>query len=314
MGHFQVASYYEPDPEVRSRIALFYSYEDELRYDRHDTASLTAEHMQHFTGFHIVPYAQAQIHTRRSHPRPLLHSGWDWTDQALAADQAHQDHTPPALRWAGDAVAHASATCTLNPNASEFAALIPLIWAITVAPLSLIRTRIATRLGTPISHARFRIRRLFCFCGDLPLALRPSHDVGAVTNLKCCWGHLIADPSWRHALSDDFGFSKSAKDCADGRPLVLLRLIGADPGIDLAARGLCSSSSSSLRLYSTACFWLAAVLWIADSERRYFCGVGLAAIWAVSAVVLALCLGQPQRFIDPKDADSRAFLRRAGAA
>ncbi len=58
MGHFEVASYYEPDPQVRSRIALLYSPDEELRYDGHDTASLTAEHMQHFTGFPIVPYAE----------------------------------------------------------------------------------------------------------------------------------------------------------------------------------------------------------------------------------------------------------------
>jgi hypothetical protein len=88
MGRFEVASYYEPDPEVRSRIALLYSHDDELRYDRHDTASLTAEHMQHFTAFPIVPYAQLKA-MRGNHFLVLYHSGWDWTDQALAADHTH---------------------------------------------------------------------------------------------------------------------------------------------------------------------------------------------------------------------------------
>ena len=102
MGHFEVASYYEPDPEVRSRIALLYSHDDELRYDRHDTASLTAEHMQHFTAFHIVPYAELKA-TPGEHFLVLYHSGWDWTDQALAADHAQVTALGPALD--GDAVA-----------------------------------------------------------------------------------------------------------------------------------------------------------------------------------------------------------------
>jgi hypothetical protein len=102
MGHFEVASYYAPDLEIRSRIALLYSRDDELRYDRHDTASLTAEHMQHFTAFHIVPYAALKA-TPGDHYLVLYHSGWDWTDQALAADHAHVTALGPALD--GDAVA-----------------------------------------------------------------------------------------------------------------------------------------------------------------------------------------------------------------
>lgn len=102
MGHFEVASYYEPDPEIRSRLALLYSHDNELRYDLHDTASLTAEHMQHFTGFTIVSYAQLKA-TPGEHVLVLYHSGWDWTDQALAADNAHALVLGPALD--GDAVA-----------------------------------------------------------------------------------------------------------------------------------------------------------------------------------------------------------------
>ncbi len=101
MGHFEVASYYEPDPEVRSRITLLYSHDDELRYDRHDTASLTADHMQHFTAFPIVSYAQLKA-TAGDHMLVLYHSGWDWTDQALAVDGAQITSLGPALD--GDAV------------------------------------------------------------------------------------------------------------------------------------------------------------------------------------------------------------------
>ena len=101
MGHFEVASYYEPDPEIRSRLTLLYSHEDELRYDLHDTASLTAEHMQHFTGFGIVSYAQLKA-SRGEHVLVLYHSGWDWTDQALAADGALV--VPLGAALGGDAI------------------------------------------------------------------------------------------------------------------------------------------------------------------------------------------------------------------
>lgn len=101
MGHFEIASYYEPDPEIRSRIALLYSHENELQYDRHDTASLTAEHMQHFTGFTIVPYTALKAQPG-DHMIVLYHSGWDWTDQALAADKVPVNSLGRALD--GDAV------------------------------------------------------------------------------------------------------------------------------------------------------------------------------------------------------------------
>jgi hypothetical protein len=101
MGNFEGASYYEPDPEVRSRIALLYSHDDELRYDRHDTASLTAEHMQHFTAFHVVPYVELKA-MPGDHLLVLYHSGWDWTDQALEADHARVMRLGPVM--GGDAV------------------------------------------------------------------------------------------------------------------------------------------------------------------------------------------------------------------
>src|ERR1700676_2734670 len=45
------ASYYEPDPEVRSHLALVYSQDQELRWHHGDTGFLTALHMRSFTGF-----------------------------------------------------------------------------------------------------------------------------------------------------------------------------------------------------------------------------------------------------------------------
>jgi hypothetical protein len=100
MGLWEVASHYEPDPAVRAHIALVYSEEEELRWDRHDTMALTAAHMQHFLLQPILSYA-----TLRQEPGPhvfvLAHSGWDWTDQAFAEDHAKVVPLGPAL--GGDA-------------------------------------------------------------------------------------------------------------------------------------------------------------------------------------------------------------------
>lgn len=87
MGHFDVASLYEPDPELRARLALVYSRENEIRFDGHDTASVTAMHMHAFTSHTIVEYAE----WKREPGQKVLwqfDSGWNWTKQALAADGA----------------------------------------------------------------------------------------------------------------------------------------------------------------------------------------------------------------------------------
>jgi hypothetical protein len=53
---FAFASYYEPDPTIRSRIALVYSREEEIHWLQTDTGYLTMLHMRNFTKFNIVPY------------------------------------------------------------------------------------------------------------------------------------------------------------------------------------------------------------------------------------------------------------------
>lgn len=102
MGLFEIASYYEPDPAVRSHMALVYSEDEELRWDHHDTMALTAAHMQHFTGLRIVPYATVR-NEPGEHIFVLEHSGWDWTDQAFAQDGAKV--TPLGQALGGDAAA-----------------------------------------------------------------------------------------------------------------------------------------------------------------------------------------------------------------
>jgi hypothetical protein len=100
MGTFEVASYYEPDPDVRSHMALVYSSPQELRWSQRDTESLTAQHMRYFTGFPIVSYEHLSTQPG-DHVFVLLHSGWNWTDQALSA--AHAEITPLGPAMGGDA-------------------------------------------------------------------------------------------------------------------------------------------------------------------------------------------------------------------
>jgi hypothetical protein len=56
--------------------------------------------MRNFTGFPIVPYEKLSTE-RGDHVFVLLHSGWNWTDQALAA--AHAEITPLGPAMGGDA-------------------------------------------------------------------------------------------------------------------------------------------------------------------------------------------------------------------
>src|ERR1019366_5592050 len=59
MGAFEEDRYYEPDADVKARMTLVYSADEEMAWNRHDTMALTAMHLR-----------------------------WDWTDQAFAEDGA----------------------------------------------------------------------------------------------------------------------------------------------------------------------------------------------------------------------------------
>ena len=87
MGAFEEDRYYEPDADVRARMTLVYSSAEELRWNRHDTMALTAIHMQQFTGLPVVEYESVKA-MPGEHVFVLLHSGWDWTDQAFVEDGA----------------------------------------------------------------------------------------------------------------------------------------------------------------------------------------------------------------------------------
>jgi hypothetical protein len=99
MGAFEEDHTYEPDADVRARMTLVYSRAEELRWNRHDTMALTAMHMQHFTGLPIVAYEDLRTQPGE-HVFLLFHTGWDWTDQAFAADGARV--RPVGKAMAGD--------------------------------------------------------------------------------------------------------------------------------------------------------------------------------------------------------------------
>ena len=87
MGAFEEDRYYVPDSYIQARITLIYSAEEELRWNGHDTMALTAANLSRFSSLPVEPYEH--VRTNQGEQLFLLrHSGWDWTDQALAADGA----------------------------------------------------------------------------------------------------------------------------------------------------------------------------------------------------------------------------------
>ena len=87
MGAFEEDRYYEPDANVKARMTLVYSTDEELRWNRHDTMALTAMHLQHFTTLPVEAYEHVRM-LPGEQLFVLRHTGWDWTDQAFAAEGA----------------------------------------------------------------------------------------------------------------------------------------------------------------------------------------------------------------------------------
>jgi hypothetical protein len=101
MGAFEEDRYYEPDADVRARMTLVYSADEELHWNKHDTMALTAMHMEHFADVPVVSYEELRA-APGEHVFVLFHTGWDWTDQAFAADGAS---VPPVGKAMGGDVA-----------------------------------------------------------------------------------------------------------------------------------------------------------------------------------------------------------------
>lgn len=97
MGDFDELGQFLPEP-ARSRISLTYSAPLEIELAGHDTQSLTAEHMRHYTSFRIARYEEL-----RAQPGPHLFvvypkgSGWDWLLKQMRRDGATITSLGPAL-------------------------------------------------------------------------------------------------------------------------------------------------------------------------------------------------------------------------
>ena len=101
LGNFFVDSYYTPDPALRSRITLLYNPQREISFLKHDTYSIAATNLQHFTALPVVNYDQLL-----TQPGPHLliqwQDGWNWTDKAIAAE--HATVTPLGPSFGGQAI------------------------------------------------------------------------------------------------------------------------------------------------------------------------------------------------------------------
>lgn len=101
LGQWEVASLYEPDPDLRRRLVLVYSRAEEMERRHHDTMYLTAIHTQRFDPAPIVSY-DALRNQPGEHAFVLFHGGWSWTDAAFATEAAGE--TPLGPAFGGDLV------------------------------------------------------------------------------------------------------------------------------------------------------------------------------------------------------------------
>jgi len=91
LGKWETASLYEPDADLRSRLVLVYSRDEEMEHEAHDTMYLTAVHTMRFSPQPIMSYDDLRElpgeHVFASYPV----SGWDWAETAFAQEAAHVD-------------------------------------------------------------------------------------------------------------------------------------------------------------------------------------------------------------------------------
>jgi hypothetical protein len=101
LGMWEVASLYEQDPELRSRLVLLYSLDEEMNRRGHDTMYLTAVHTKNFSDQPVSSYDDLR-RTPGEHTFATFHSGWSWTDDAFAEEAAHVE--PMGEAFGGDLV------------------------------------------------------------------------------------------------------------------------------------------------------------------------------------------------------------------
>jgi len=94
---YEMARYYEPDPEVRSRMVLAYSMDQELYWNGSDSNVLVVMHMRNFPIFPIVPYESVTAQPGDHLLAIIKKDSWDWSARAFAASGADVKPIGPAL-------------------------------------------------------------------------------------------------------------------------------------------------------------------------------------------------------------------------
>lgn len=104
MATFDAATFYEPDPEVRSRLVLVYSADQEIKWTQENVISVTAVHLSRFTQLKTVPYeyltAQSGDLIFVDYDPAAKALGWNWV--AKAFQSAHADVTPLGRAFCGN--------------------------------------------------------------------------------------------------------------------------------------------------------------------------------------------------------------------
>jgi hypothetical protein len=109
MATFFFTRFYEPDPEIRSRLALVVSREEELRIMHQDTYWLQGTHLAQCADSRTVAYESIAAEPGQ-HIFIQLHDEFQWINTTLAASQAKVRYLGPAYgpvdpAYAGDFVA-----------------------------------------------------------------------------------------------------------------------------------------------------------------------------------------------------------------
>ncbi len=98
---FQLVRYYAPDPDMRRRIAMYYSREQELQCCNSDTMTLTTLHTKPMMEVNLESY-EALAKQPGDQLIVIYHMDFDWTDRALASSHAKITYLGPA--YGGDLV------------------------------------------------------------------------------------------------------------------------------------------------------------------------------------------------------------------
>jgi len=82
---FGFVAYHEPNADVRSHMALVYSTDQEMRWNRSATSSRIAIHLKSVQPYKILSYENVKTEPGE-HIFVVAQGGWNWIEQAFAAE------------------------------------------------------------------------------------------------------------------------------------------------------------------------------------------------------------------------------------